>query len=171
MTLVGRSRAWLRSPEFRKLFRYATVSGISTVLSLILLYVFYRKVGLTVAWANIVTTVIVTVPNYYLNRAWAWGRTGKSHIRREVIPFWVIAFISLGLSTGAVILAHDNAHYVSNTKSVQTGLVEFANFFTYGVMWFAKYAIFNKILFHHRHHGAEEGSDESPVVLVSASAE
>jgi putative flippase GtrA len=176
-TLVGRSREWLRTPESRKLVRYATVSVISTVLSLILLYVFYRGVGLSPAWANIVTTVIVTVPNYYLNRAWAWGRTGKSHVMREVVPFWVIAFISLALSTGAVVLAHDNAHYISHSKMVQTGLVEFANFFTYGVMWIGKYTIFNKLLF--RHHGAtmddeSDGGapeDGEPIVLVPATAD
>jgi putative flippase GtrA len=168
-TRYGRARDYLRTPECAKVLRYVTVSGISTVLSLALLYIFYRKVGLTVRWANVVATVIATVPSYYLNRTWAWGRTGKSHFRREVLPFWIIALISLGLSTIAVQFAAHEADRLSQSHTVQTGLVLLANFVTYGVMWVGKFVLFNKILFVHRDGaGHGDGGDDGPIVLVPA---
>lgn len=158
---VTRLRELSRTREFGKVLRYVTVSGISTVLSLAMLYVFYRKVGLSVRSANITATVIATVPSYYLNRTWAWGRTGKSHFRREVLPFWTIAAISLVLSTLAVQFAESESLRISSSKQVQTLLVLFANFFTYGVIWIGKFILFNKVLF--VQHGTD---DKTPVVLV-----
>jgi len=153
----------VRTPDFAKLWRYVAVSGISTVLSLLMLYIFYRPVGLSAGWANVVATVIATVPSYYLNRTWAWQRSGRSHFRREVLPFWVIALISLGLSTIVVRFAAHEADHHLHSHSAQTAVVLAANFFTYGVMWVGKFVLFNKVLF--VHHGKGEDS-ESPVVLV-----
>ena len=127
---------------------------ISTVLSLGVLYVFYRVVGLSATWANVVATTIATVPSYYLNRTWAWGHSGKSHLWREVVPFWAIAFVSLGLSTLAVTFAAREAHHLARAHEVQTGLVLLANFITYGAMWVGKFMLFNKVLFKHREPAA-----------------
>ncbi|HWD24008.1 MAG TPA: GtrA family protein, partial [Acidimicrobiales bacterium] len=152
----------MKTPAYAKFIRYAMVSVISTVMSIALLYTFYRGVGLTAGWANVVATCICTVPSYYLNRTWTWGRSGKSHFMREVFPFWVIAFISLGLSTGAVWFAAREADHSHLTHHVQTLLVLFANFFTYGVIWVGKFLLFNRILFKH------EPPTEEPIVLVPA---
>jgi putative flippase GtrA len=163
-TALGRLRAYSKTPECGKVFRYVTVSGISTVLSLVMLYLFYRRVGLSPAWANVVATCIATVPSYFLNRTWVWGKNGKSHFKTEVLPFWIIAVISLGLSTAAVKLAAHEADLHFHSDLLKTGFILFANFFTYGVMWIGKFLLFNKILFVHR---GEDGKIE-PVVLVPA---
>jgi len=144
---VTRARAFSRSPQFSKLCRFGTVSVISTTVTLGMLYVFYRVVGLTPGWANIIATAIATVPSYYLNRTWAWGHSGRSHLWREVVPFWTIAFVSLGISTVAVELAAHEAHHIARSHEVQTALVLLANFFTYGCMWVAKFTLFNRVLF------------------------
>ena len=44
------------------------------------------------------------MPAYYLNRAWVWGKRGKSHLTKEVVPFWAFAFSGLVLSTIIVAL-------------------------------------------------------------------
>jgi putative flippase GtrA len=160
-----RLRAYTRTPECAKIFRYVAVSGISTVVSLVVLYIFYRPVGLSASWANVVATVIATVPSYYLNRTWAWQRSGRSHFRKEVLPFWLIALASLGLSTLAVrFAAHEADLHLHAHHTLQTLAVLFANFFTYGVMWAGKFALFNKVLFVHRSGGAPE----EPIALVAA---
>jgi len=136
------------------------VSVISSVTSLVLLYVFFRvlKVG-SAAASNILAAAVATGPSYYLNRTWAWKRGGKSHLWREVVPFWVIAFVSLALSTGAVDFASHEAHVHHLQGRTETILVEFANFFTYGVLWVAKFSFFNRILFAHRAPDEREGPE------------
>lgn len=145
---MARSIAYSRTPGFAKLWRYGAVSVISTVITLVGLYIFYRvvKVG-SATEANVIASAIATVPSYYLNRTWAWGKTGKSHLWREIVPFWVIAATGLTLSSLAVDLASHEAHVISHAHQVQTALVEAANLCTYGLMWVGKYLLFNGLLF------------------------
>ena len=121
---------------------------ISTVLTLAMLYVFFRvlKIG-SAADSNLLATSIATAPAYYLNRTWTWGKTGKSHLMKEVVPFWTIAIIGVLLSTLAVHFAAVEAHHITKSKMGVTALVEFANFFTYGVLWVGKFTVFNRYLF------------------------
>jgi putative flippase GtrA len=154
----ARAQRYAKSPEFTKLWRYLAVSGVSTFLSLAMLYLFYRVVGLTPTWANVVATCIATVPSYYLNRTWAWGKSGPSHLWREVVPFWVIAFFSLVLSTLAVRYAGHEASSL-HSKDAKALVLLFANFVTYGFLWVAKFIFFNKVLFkHHEVGGPKDGS-------------
>lgn len=145
---VDRARDFVRTKEFRKLWRYVATSAIATLVSLVALYLFYRvvKVG-SAGEANVIATAIATVPSYYLNRTWAWGKTGRSDLWREVIPFWVIAFVGLVLSTLAVDVASHEAHRLSQAHEVQTILVEAANLATYGILWVGKFLLFNRVLF------------------------
>jgi putative flippase GtrA len=151
----------VKSPQFARFFRYSMVSAISSGVSLVGLYVFYRvfKIG-SAGVSNICATAVATVPSYYLNRTWAWKRAGKSHLMREVVPFWVIAAVSLGLSTGAVTLASHEALSHGLQGRTETLLVEFANFFTYGVLWIGKFFFFNRFLFAHRPQQDED--EDSP---------
>jgi putative flippase GtrA len=148
VTARARVVAFARSEVFTKIWRYGTVSVVSTVLTLACLYLFYRVVRVgSAGLANVIATAIATVPSYYLNRTWAWGKTGRSHLWREVIPFWVIAALGLVLSTLAVEAASREAHQLSRAREVQTILVESANLLTYAVMWVGKFLLFNGLLF------------------------
>lgn len=150
---MDRARGFRKTPEFRRLWRYSMVSVITTVLTLALLGLFYGILKIaTAAWCNLFATAITTVPSYYLNRAWAWGKTGKSHLTKEIIPFWVIAGGSALLSTFVVHVADAAARHVTHSHAVLTLVVEAANFTTYGVLWISKFIIFNKVLFKHRPH-------------------
>ena len=104
------------------------------------------KIG-SAADSNLLATSIATAPAYYLNRTWTWGKTGKSHLMKEVVPFWTIAIVGVLLSTLAVHFAAAEAHHITKSKLGVTALIEFANFFTYGVLWVGKFMIFNRYLF------------------------
>lgn len=155
----ARARSYAKAPEFKRLLRYLTVSAVTSVFSLGSLYVFFRvlKVG-SAAEANVLATALTTVPSYYLNRTWAWGQSGRSHLMREVVPFWLIALASLVLSTLAVGFAAHEAHHVTHSHFGVTVLVESANLFTYGLLWIGKFVLFNKLFFaKDRRASAESG--------------
>lgn len=128
------------------------VSVITTVFALGLLGLFFGVMKLSsAAMCNLLATAITTVPSYYLNRAWAWGKTGKSHLTKEIIPFWVVAVVSAALSTLVVHLAAAGAHRVTHSHLLLTLVVEAANLTTYGALWISKFYLFNKVLFKHAH--------------------
>jgi putative flippase GtrA len=159
----------MRSAQFAKLWRYGTVSVISTVTTLVLLYLFFRVGHVSVLWSNVAATTIATLPSYYLNRNWAWGKSGKSHVTREVVPFWVIAFIGLVLSTWAVDAAdHFAKHDLKTGHFAETLIVLGANFATYAVIWVGKFILFNKVLFADRPEGLADLAASAPNVPAGA---
>lgn len=145
--LIERLRT-VRSGHGRRLLRYAAVSVVSTVVTQGVLFITYDVVSLASAVVcNVVATAVATVPAYWLNRTWTWGKRGKSSAWREIAPFWVISFVGLVLSTLSVGLAAHNADSISSSHVVQRGFVQFANLFTYGLIWVARYLVFNRFLF------------------------
>jgi len=147
-TALSRARAWSHTHEGRKLIRYTTVSGISTIVSFVTLFIVF---GVLKLWSEVPSTVfanlVATVPSYYLNRSWAWGKTGRSHLMREIVPFWSMAALGIGVSIiGAQIARHIGLeHNLSHLE--QTLLVLIANVASFGLFWVLKLLLFNK-LFH-----------------------
>ena len=77
-------------------------SVVAVMVSTACLVFFVGLMGLSAVVASTLATSIAAVPSYEMNRKWAWGKTGRSHIMKEVVPFWTIAIISWGVSTLAV---------------------------------------------------------------------
>lgn len=143
------------TPTGRKMFRFTLVSIISTAVSLSVLFLVF---GVLHLWSQVPSAIfanaVATVPSYYLNRKWAWGKSGRSHLFKEVLPFWATSFAGLVLAAGAAAAARDftNSHQLHHFGA--TVVVLGANFAAYGVLWIGKFLIFNR-LFRHSHDHAE----------------
>jgi len=143
-------RLWgmYHTPTGKKLVRYAMVSVISTILSFSLLLLVF---GVLRLWTEVPSTIfanmVASVPAYYLNRKWSWGKSGRSHIWREVVPFWAMSITGLALS----ILTSSEARHLSNAHHLhhfgRTILVEGANTGAFALLWVVKFLVFNR-LFH-----------------------
>jgi len=142
-TTVAALRARARTPGGRKAFRYAMVSVISLVVSQLTLFVLFAGFHWTARSANVAACAAGGVPSYWLNRRWTWGKRGRSHLWREVAPFWIVAFASLALSTVAADLAESWAVDLSGSRLVQGLIVNAAVIATYGVIWVGKFLLLN----------------------------
>jgi putative flippase GtrA len=139
----------LRGPGGRKLFRYSVASAVAVVVSLSLEVFFNGVIGLS-AWVSAtLATAIAAVPNYEMNRKWAWGKTGRSHLWREVLPFWGLAFLGWATSTVSVYFMETYAKHHHFHHLLQTATVAIVYVGAFGVLWIAKFVIFNKVLFVH----------------------
>ena len=134
-----------RSPEGKKLVRYTMVSIISVVVSQIVYITLFGGFHWGAVAANVTATAVGTVPSYELNRKWAWGKKGRGHLWKEVVPFWSLSFIGLAFSTGAVAFAEDRVTHLSH--GLQTVLTDAASLGAWGVLWVGKFIFFNKVLF------------------------
>ena len=145
---TGRLRALLKGPHGRRLVKFAAVSVVSTLCTQVVFAVAYDAVSLgTAIECNVLATAVSTLPAYWLNRTWTWGKRGRSHLGREVLPFWVISFVGLVLSTVAVGLAAHNANGLFASHIARRVFVQSANIATYALIWVARYVIFNRFLF------------------------
>ncbi|MDP8938029.1 MAG: GtrA family protein [Actinomycetota bacterium] len=139
-----------RTPGGKKMVRYTLVSVISVMVSLVVLFVALYFFHWSARTANIVAVGVSAIPSYALNRAWAWGKTGRSHLFKEVVPFWAMAFLGLVISTWAAVFTKANAHYITTSRLGVTLLVMASNIASFGLLWFGKFMILNKVLFAHR---------------------
>jgi putative flippase GtrA/glycosyltransferase involved in cell wall biosynthesis len=138
--------------RFRQLVRYGSVSAISTTVSLIVLGALVSTSALPAAWANVVATCVGIVPSFELNRRWVWSKQGKRSLGGEVIPFVILSFAGLGLSTVAVAVTAQWATNLGLESTARTVAVELANLAAFGTLWIAQFVILDKVLF--RHHDA-----------------
>lgn len=154
MSCVGGSlvRLWrlCRTPHVVKLIRYATVSAISALVSLLVLTLVY---GVLRLWSAVPSTLFANIvagfPSYYLNRQWVWGKTGRSHLWREVLPFWTLSIAGIALSIVTAALARDFGQRHHLEHLVFTAVVVGANIAAFGLLWVLKFLIFNRIFIHH----------------------
>lgn len=142
--------ARLDTPQRRKFIRYSLVSVVSVVVTVVVQTFCYGILHFSGGWSAITASSIAAVPSYLLNRGWVWGKGGRSHLLKEVLPFWAMAFIGLGFSTFASSMADRVAHDVTTVHLYRTFIVTGSSVVAFGVLWVLKFVIFNKILFVHR---------------------
>jgi putative flippase GtrA len=164
---------WLHTHEGRKIFRYSMVSVISTAVSLVTITIVY---GVLHLWGEVASTVfgnaVATFPSYWLNRKWAWGKHGRSHFLKEVVPFWTAAAAGIAFSiVGAALARHVAIKY--QLDHFETTLVVLAaNVMSFAIFWVVKLMLFNRMfkheldefdehLTHEEHHEEEEEEEEA----------
>lgn len=136
-----------RTPGGRKALRYSLVSVVSVAVSQVALFLFFGVGHWTAKSANVAAFCCGGIPSYYLNRRWTWGKSGRSHLWREIVPFWGLAFIGLAFSTFAVDFAETWADDVASSRLVQALVINGASFVAFGVLWAGKFFLFNKVIF------------------------
>ena len=147
---VRAEHVWQRrhTPEAKQLIRYSMVSVISTIASFGVLALVY---GLHIIKGEIEATVfanvVATVPSYFLNRKWVWGKGGRSHVMKEIVPFWVMSAIGITVSIGGAAVARHigTSHHLSHIE--ETVVLLLANLISFGLFWVLKYMLYNR-LFH-----------------------
>lgn len=139
--------AWFRSHEGKKMLRYTMVSVISTGVSFVSLAIIFGLHWMSQVPATVTANAIATIPSYQLNRKWAWGKGGRSHLTKEILPFWSMACLGIFVSIfGAYFAKHVSVtHHLPHLE--QTIVVLAANVLSFAVFWVLKLLLFNR-LFH-----------------------
>jgi len=133
----------------QRAIRYSATSLICVGITQVLIIVFYRGVGLTPVEANLSATMLTSIPAFALNKYWVWGKRGRAHMRREVLPFWAFTVAGWIVSTGMVALVTNIA---GGNDTERTILVMAANIAGFGTLWILKYIFLDKIMFGTDHH-------------------
>jgi putative flippase GtrA len=157
--LVRLVHLWERrhTPEAKKLIRYSMVSVVSTIVSFTSLAIIFGALHLFgVITSTVVANVIATVPSYYLNRRWVWGKGGRSHLVKEVMPFWVMSGVGIIVSIGGAAVARHIGNKFHLSHFELTLVVLAANVLSFGLFWVLKFLLYNR-LFHV--HPVEELDD------------
>ncbi len=138
-------RRRLHLPTWLRLSRYTIGSVICFGISEVVFVGLFGSDLLGSRGAAIVASIAGIIPGYFLNRSWTWGRRGASDFWREIVPYWATALLSTliaAIGTGAA-----NAWFIAEPRATRTMINAAAYMLIYGVLFLAKYVIFQKWLF------------------------
>lgn len=142
----------LASPIGKKLVRYSLVSVVGVAVTQVMIVVIHVGFHVSSVATNILAVGLSAIPAYYLNRAWVWGKRGKSHLTKEVIPFWAFAFAGLVLSTIIVGLMAGNHPAGYHDTAWDTAKIMIGNIAGFGLLWVARFLVLDRLLFGAKQH-------------------
>jgi len=143
--------AHARSDAGRRALRYSATSLVAATATQIMLFLFLHVPEWKPVVSNFTAVTLMSVPAFLLNKYWVWGKRGRAHMRREVIPFWLFTVAGWILSTLMVILVVR----LTRTSSLPDGnkfAVLGASLAGFGVLWVLKYLFLDKVMFGTHHH-------------------
>lgn len=130
----------IRSQHGSKLLRFGAVSAFNVLFGQILLYGAQVVLEWSPVASNVFSVAVGTIPAYVLSRYWVWSKRGKNHFLREVLPFWILAFIGFALSTTAI-------WFVDTRWDPSPLMVNLTSLAAFGLVWAAKFVVLDRILF------------------------
>jgi putative flippase GtrA len=138
--------AWSQTHQGKKMVRYVLGSVITTGVSFSSIAILYGfRIIPGVIWSTLAGNLIATLPAYWLNRTWTWGKRGRSHFRREIVPFWTMSFSSIAFSMLGAYWARHEVHTHAWSRLVDTGLVTGTNLVCFAIFFVIKLLVFNRI--------------------------
>lgn len=136
LPLHRRAMAQLRTQLFG---RFAAVSLASLVTGHLLLYGIHVGMGVDPVLANLLSTAGNTALVFVANRRVVWNVDHAIDVRREVVPFALLALVGLALSTVAVWAV---------AATIGEGLwVNAANLAAFGAVWLARFFVLDALIY------------------------
>jgi putative flippase GtrA len=148
---------WSKSHQGKKLIRYTLSSVITTVISfttIVIVYGFHIISGIIAA--TLCGNLVAVIPSYYLSRAWAWGKRGRSHWLKEVVPYWTMSIVGIAFSMVGASLVKRLVHTEHLSHLESTLAVAGMNLVSFAIFWVLKVLLFNKIFHTNKLEDIEE---------------
>jgi putative flippase GtrA len=134
-----------RSPLGVRVTRYTLGSIVAAATSAIVFALTYL-LGVPTTTCSIVAFVAGAIPNWVLNRSWAWQVSGRIAVGREVIAYIAVSVLSLVATSATTAWT---AHHVRTIAShdVRAVLVTAAYLAVFAVLFVAKFAVYELWIF------------------------
>ena len=130
-----------------KMTRYAIGSVVALATSVIVFAVM-DWLGIHTAICSAAAFIAGAIPNWVLNRKWAWKMTDRADFMREIVAYIVISLAVWGASSWATGVTQSwvNQH-VARGDGLRVMLVTGAYVFVQAVFFLVKYVIYDKWVF------------------------
>lgn len=106
-----------------RIVRFLMTSGASALVGVVFLLVPYIWLHMAPWACSLISFGAAGVTSYVLSRRWAFSRTGRSRLGREIFPFLVLSVATLVVAAAAAQLGSDVAQSITSSRSVQSLVV------------------------------------------------
>ncbi len=131
-----------------KVTKYAIGSVIALATSIVVFAVSYVILGGHPTTCSILAFFAGAIPNWILNRRWAWKLKGRADFLREIVAYVAISGVVLvASSVGTTAMQHWVLKHVPEGHGLRAILVTGAYVFVQAVMFVVKFVIYEKWVF------------------------
>lgn len=140
-------RRLLESGHAGKVTRYAIGSIVALVTSIVV-FAIMDWLGVHTAIDSAAAFIAGAVPNWILNRKWAWKMEDRADFMREIVAYVLISVVVWAASSWATGRTQDWVdHHVAAGNGLRVILVTLAYVGVQAIFFAAKYVIYDKWVF------------------------
>jgi putative flippase GtrA len=133
-----------------KLTRYA-IGSVLALLTSVVVFALLLDAGIGTTADSILAFAAGALPNWILNRRWAWERSGKMDIAREIVGYGVISLIALAASSaGTGWIDGVVRRHLDHEHALRVLLVTLAYVMVQGLLFVAKFIAYDRWIFSER---------------------
>ncbi|HWE58945.1 MAG TPA: GtrA family protein [Solirubrobacteraceae bacterium] len=130
-----------------KVTRYA-IGSVVALLTSVIVFALLLDAGVGTTADSIVAFVAGALPNWILNRRWAWERTGDMDVAREVVGYALISLIALVASSAGTGWADASVrHHLNQHHAQRVMLVTLAYVVVQGLLFVVKFVAYDRWVF------------------------
>ena len=141
---------WLtRTPFSAKMTKYALSSVIAFMLSVIAFPLVYWADGGETTVASVVAFFAAAIPNWIMNRRWAWQQTGRAP-KKQMISYAAVSAMVLvvtAYATGRTNYWVKHDAHIQNHHGLRLLVVEGSFVLITVILFFTKFAIYEFVIF------------------------
>jgi putative flippase GtrA len=142
-----RAQTFVRHPLVRRITGYSAGSVVAVIISEACFAAAYGWGHSGTTLASAAGFVGGAVPNYILNRRWAWrDRRGRNR-RQEILLYMAVAVVSFLVSAAVTHWAEIGARHLTAVRGWQVVLITAAYLGVSGVFFAVKFVIYETLVF------------------------
>lgn len=134
-----------RGTTWAKVWRYTGGSVIAAGCSELTLLVLYGAFDLSPGWSSSLAWIAGALPNYWLNRSWAWRLRGRPDLLREVLPYAVIVALTLLLAIASTRAVDESLRAAGAAAETRVMLVAATFLGVYVVVFFLRFLLLDRL--------------------------
>ena len=140
---VGRIAAFLLSPRFAGYAAGSVVAFITGNIAFVALYLS----GASTTVCSVGGFIAAAIPNWILNRRWAWRRNATLSFGREIVGYIAVSIVVLVSTSAATGWTNAQIKWIPEHYGLRALVVTAAYVAVTVVLFFAKYVIYNYWIF------------------------
>jgi len=155
-------------PLVRRFAGYGLGSIVAAATSELAFVIAYAFLHAGTVGASLAGFVGGAIPNYILNRRWAWqDRTGRSR-RSEILLYSAVSIVTFILSVLATRWMEQWARHLTTDKTLRVLMIAGAYLTVSGVAFLAKFVLYDRIVF--TKGPSDPGSGAGPSAVASTTS-
>jgi putative flippase GtrA len=138
---------WLnRSPLSARVTRYTVGSIVAAATSAIVFAALY-VMGMGTTACSVIAFIAGAIPNWILNRRWAWRVEGRIAFGREIVAYVIVSALTLFITAETTAWTQRHVQSIPAHHGIRVALVTASYLAVFAVLFFARFAVYEVWIF------------------------